>query len=84
MDFTRHYELIRGSDVARDGMFLELWERASDDLLIEAFYSDADGSMALEQYRCEVPPPVWQWFQQMAWTYLPPVTPTVSDVGGDT
>ena len=79
MDFARHSELIRGSDVARDGMFLELWERASGDLLVEAFYSDADGTMVFDHYRAEVPPPVRQWFEQMAWTYLPPVTPP----GGD-
>jgi len=33
-----------GSDVARDGMFLELWDRPANELALWAFFSDADGS----------------------------------------
>lgn len=76
MDFSRKYELIRGSDPVRDGMFLELWERASDTLLLWAFYSDVDGSMEYEQYRDEISPDLRQQFEQMAWHYLPPVSPS--------
>jgi hypothetical protein len=35
------YETIVGSDVARDGMFLELWDRPSNELALWAFFSDA-------------------------------------------
>jgi hypothetical protein len=35
------YKVIRGSDVQRDGMFLELWSAKNPErLLYEVFYSD--------------------------------------------
>jgi len=37
------YETIMGSDVARDGMVLELWDRPSNELALWAFFSDAPG-----------------------------------------
>ena len=42
----RSYRVVRGSDVERDGMFLELWSsERPDHQLFEAFYSDATGEM---------------------------------------
>ena len=46
------YEFVRGSDVERDGMFIEL-DRITDagrSTLCEVFYSDADGSLAFTCY----------------------------------
>jgi hypothetical protein len=61
------------SDVARDGMWLELWERhPSRELALCAFYSDADGSFEFERYRDDVPPDVEAWFHQEARRRLPP------------
>jgi hypothetical protein len=45
-----------GSDVARDGLFLELWDRPSNELALWAFFSDADGSFEVTRYRADVPP----------------------------
>lgn len=41
------YTLERGSDVARDGMFLWLSEAGSIEILMEVFYSDVDGSFTM-------------------------------------
>ena len=48
------YETIMGSDVARDGMVLELWDRPSNELALWAFFSDADGPLTR-------PPPLLSW-----------------------
>ena len=60
------YETIVGNDVARDGMFLELWDRPSNELALWAFFSDADGSFEVTRYRADVPPEVEAWFQAEA------------------
>ena len=67
------YETILGSDVARDGMFLELWDRPSNELALWAFFSDADGSFEVTRYRADVPLEVEAWFQAAARRRLPPV-----------
>lgn len=72
MNIADRYAIVMGSDLARDGMFLELWERASDMLVLWAFYSDADGSMEFEQYRQDVPAEVRAWFEEEARRRLPP------------
>ena len=38
------YATIMGSDVARAGIVLELWDRPSNELALWAFFSGADGS----------------------------------------
>ena len=37
------YETSMGSDVARDGMFLELWDRPFNELALWAFFSFVRG-----------------------------------------
>ena len=86
MDVER-YEVILGSDLARDGMFLELWERhPARELALEVFFSDADGSFTTTSYRTDVPPEVEQWLQGEARRRLPPVADAdaaaVADNGG--
>ena len=81
------YETIVGSDVARDGMFLELWDRPSSELALWAFFSDADGSFEVTRYRADVPPKVEAWFQAEARRRLPPVAnaePSAAADGGGT
>ena len=60
------YATIMSSDVARDGMVLELWDRPSNELALGAFFSDADGSFEVTCYRADVPPEVEAWFQAKA------------------
>ena len=72
MSIGNHYEVIRGSDTQRDGMFLELWDRTTHALALEVFYSDADGTFSITRYRNDVPAEVESWFQQEARRLLPP------------
>ena len=70
------YATVMGSDLARDGMFLELWDiQATQELALVAFYSDADGSFEIERYRVDVPQEVEAWFEQEARRRLPPISP---------
>jgi hypothetical protein len=56
------------------GMFLELWDRQpTREMVLEAFYSDADGSIAFTRYRADVPPEVEAWFRAEAARRLPPL-----------
>jgi hypothetical protein len=72
MEVGERYELLRGSDVSRGGMYLELWDRPSGELALWAFYSDADGTFEFTRYRADVPAAVITWFQQEARRRLPP------------
>jgi hypothetical protein len=74
MDVAERYEMLRGSDVSRGGMYLELWDRGSGELALWAFYFDADGSLEFTRYRSDVPLEVETWFQQEARRLLPPST----------
>jgi hypothetical protein len=62
-----------GSDVARDGMVLELWDRPFNELALWAFFSGADGSFEVTRYRAHVPSEVEAWFHAEARRQLPPV-----------
>lgn len=44
-----------GSDIQRDGMFLELLESASGDVVGEVFYSDRTGQFAISLERPDIP-----------------------------
>ena len=73
MRHDKRYETIMGSDVHRDGMFLELRERSRPlELALWAFYSDVDGTFEFERYRDDVPPEVEAWFHHEARRRLPP------------
>jgi hypothetical protein len=73
MQHDKRYETVMGSDVARGGMYLELWECGpSRELALWAFYSDADGSFEFTRYRADVPPEVEARFHQEAKRRLPP------------
>jgi hypothetical protein len=69
----RSYELVRGSDVERDGFALELWDvtGGADDQVLEAFYSDSDGSMTFSAYREDLALDVVEWFTRKARELLP-------------
>jgi hypothetical protein len=71
-----------GSDVERDGMFLELYEGAdahSGSPLAEYFYSDVDGSMTLTEYERGVPAAALAWLQSEGARRLGEVAPYLGD-----
>ena len=70
----REYALVMGSDVERDGMFLELDDLTGGEreTVAEVFYADGDGSMALTEYREGVPRAVLAWLRDEAARRLPP------------
>lgn len=71
----RDYTYIMGSDVQRDGMYLEL-ALADDGLeqaLAEVFYSDVDGTMTFSGYAPDLPLEVVEWLISEARRRLPPV-----------
>ena len=73
--FGPSYELTRGSDVAeRDGMYLELADRSSGDVLAEVFYSDVDGTMTLSTYGNTLPLEVVEALIAEGRRLLPPTT----------
>jgi len=72
-EFIRErYEVVIASDVARDGMALELWDVPTGQLLIEVFYSDENGTMTTKQFRNNVPYEVSEWLLEEAQRQLPP------------
>ena len=72
-----NYAYVMGSDLVRDGMYLELdvadasIEKGSP--LAEVFYSDVDGSMTFTSWAPDLPLEVVEWLIQEARTRLPPI-----------
>jgi hypothetical protein len=66
------YEVVVGSDVDRDGMYLEVQD-ATKALVAEVFYSDRDATMTFTGYRADVPLPVVEWMIAEARKRLIPV-----------
>jgi len=54
------YQAVVGSDLDRDGKFLEVTDEATA-LVAVLFYSDGDGSMTLTAHRPDVPLPLIEW-----------------------
>ncbi len=71
----REYELIRASDVGRDGMWMEC--NALDDPgvqpVVAVFYSDTDGTMTFSAYRADLPLDLIEWVIAAAREGLPPI-----------
>ena len=70
----KDYEALIGSDVYRDGMYLEVREQDGLDIA-EVFYADADGSMVLTTFGRPVPLPLVEWMIGVAKERLPPMRP---------
>lgn len=51
----RAYSTVCGSDLARDGMFLELSVAGSSEVLMEVFRSSADGCFSVSGFGSQVP-----------------------------
>ncbi len=71
---NKQYEMTFGSDVINDGMYLELRENYSDVLLF-AFWSDADSEFTFSAYQSDLPFDLVELFIQEARRRLPPVLP---------
>ena len=73
-DSGDEYEWTRGSDVDRDGMYLEVSSRRTGELLAEVFYSDQTGKMTLTVFDINLPLPVVGDLVARAKELLPPVS----------
>ncbi len=49
------YRTVRGSDVQRDGMYLELIDESTGDEVAEVFYSDTTHEMSVSVFKPELP-----------------------------
>lgn len=76
----RNFTLIRGSDVQRDGMYLEISEKmhGGTHVVLEVFYRDEDGRMTLTAFAKDLPLELVEFTAQTAREWLPP---SVVDMG---
>ncbi|WP_322417189.1 hypothetical protein [Mesorhizobium huakuii] len=72
----RSYEATIGSDVQRDGIYLELVDQENH-IVGEIFLSDVDGKMTVTLCQAEVPVEVVQWMIARANVRLPPTDPVI-------
>lgn len=68
----QNYAAIVGSDLQRDGMYLELSD-SSKAVIAEVFYRDDTGSMTFTSYQADLPLPVLEWLIAQAKLRLVPV-----------
>ena len=66
------YHTLRGSDVQRDGMYLELIDQRTGDEVAEVFYSDVSGAMSISVFQQEMPLEPIERLIQRARQDLPP------------
>ncbi|MEY9325459.1 hypothetical protein [Sinorhizobium fredii] len=52
---ARRFTLERGSDIQRDGMYLELSDADTRKVVAEVFYSDEAGRMSFTAYEGDLP-----------------------------
>ena len=69
----RLFTTLMGSDLNRDGMFIELNSDDSSFPLMEAFYCDADSSFAVTGFGRPIPISVVEEFVREARERLPPI-----------
>ncbi|MTC47480.1 hypothetical protein GKR71_16765 [Providencia sp. wls1922] len=69
------YELSRGSDIVRDGMYLELTMANTDPVLqlAEVFYSDVTHQFTLTCYEPNIPLAIIEDLIEQAKKLLPPI-----------
>jgi hypothetical protein len=71
-DLPKGYRAVRGSDIRRDGMYLELIEPETGDEIAEVFYADEDGKIVISVFKQDVPLEVIEAFIAKAKHDLPP------------
>jgi hypothetical protein len=72
----RDYHGVIGSDLDRDGMYVEVQDARDSSVLIEVFYSDERHTMTVTLYGSDIPIEVVEWSLQTARTRLPPTQRT--------
>ncbi|MFO0888805.1 MAG: hypothetical protein U0790_06615 [Isosphaeraceae bacterium] len=72
MTWTDRFEVLFGSDLDNDGVYLEARDRSTDEVVLVSFYSDADGSLSFEQHREGLPAEFVEWFRAESQRRLPP------------
>lgn len=74
---VRRFGLIRGSDVQRDGMYLELLDSGVGKAVAEVFYSDETGRMSFSAYEEDIPLEAFELLIECSKQLLPPATPSL-------
>jgi hypothetical protein len=69
------YHTIRGSDIRRDGMYLELIEESTGDEVAEVFYSDVIHKITISIFQSDMPLDIVELLLQRAKRELPPKEP---------
>ena len=60
------YQYVVGSDVKRDGMYLEVTDTQDESDVLEVFYSDQTDQMTFTAYRWDIPLEVVEWAVTLA------------------
>jgi hypothetical protein len=68
------YEYVVGSDMQRDGMYLEVTDTRDEPDVLEVFYSDQTDQMTFTAYRWDIPLEVVEWAVKLARERLIPTT----------
>jgi hypothetical protein len=68
---NRKFKLTRGSDVDRDGMYLEMSEEGGGAGIAEVFYSDQTHKFVLNTFGNDIPLEAIEWIVAEAKTALP-------------
>ncbi len=68
------YTVIRGSDVDRDGMYLELMRENHEGEVAEVFYADGTGEFSLTTFGNSVPLAAVEWLIEQSRALLPPIS----------
>jgi hypothetical protein len=67
------YTVVRGSDVDRDGVYLELRREGDRDEVAEVFYADETGEFSLTTFDNALPLPAIEWLIERSRALLPPI-----------
>ena len=70
---NRKFELVRGSDIDRDGMYLEMSEVGGGAGVAEIFYSDQTRKFVLNTFGNDIPLEAIEWMVARAKTLLPAI-----------
>jgi hypothetical protein len=68
---NRIFEVVRGSDINRDGMYLEMSERGGKAGIAEVFYSDETRGFVLNTFGNDIPLDAIEWIATNARLTLP-------------
>jgi hypothetical protein len=71
-ELSPEYRTVRGSDIGRDGMFLELMDSETARVVAEVFFSDTTQKMTLSIFQADLPLDVVELLIARAKLDLPP------------